>query len=435
MKKNIPLYLKIIIGMVIGVFWGLLAIVLHWETFTIHWIKPWGTIFLNLLKLVAVPLIFISLVKGVSSLSDISRLSRIGLKTFALFLITTVIAISLGLLLVNMMKPGHTFPEERRTELQAEYSGSVAQKETLADQVKGSGPLKIIVDMVPENIISAAGDNSRILQIIFFAMLFGIALALVPGSKVASVKAFFDGLYEVIMKIIEIIMRFAPYGVFALMGTLVVEFAGDNISESISLFKALGMYMMTVIIGMGLVLFIVFPLFVRLFSPIGFRDFFRGIGPAQLVAFSTSSSAATLPVSMEQVQSKFGVSEQIASFVLPIGVTINMAGTSIYQAISAVFIAQAFGIELNLSAQLAIVLTATLASIGTPGVPAAGIVMLVIVLTAIGLPAEGLALVLALDRPLDMLRTVVNITGDCAVAAIVAKSEGELDYPPKEPSE
>lgn len=420
--------------MLMGVVFGLLAIVFHWEIFTIHWIKPWGTIFLNLLKLVAVPLIFFSLVKGVSSLSDITKLSRIGFKTFGLFLVSTVLAIALGLFLVNIIQPGSSFPEDRKAELQAEFSSSVVQKETLAQQLKGSGPLKIIVDMVPENIVSAAGDNSRMLQVIFFAILFGLSLALIPHAKVEPVKILFDGIYEVIMKIIEMIMHFAPYGVFALIGTLIVEFAGDSITESMGLFKALGMYMLTVVIGMAIILVVIFPLFVRLLSPIGFKEFFKGIGPAQLVAFSTSSSAATLPVSMEQVQSRFGVSEQIASFVLPIGVTINMAGTSLYQAISAVFIAQAFGIELNFAAQLTIVLTATLASIGTPGVPAAGIVMLVVVLTAIGLPAEGLALVLALDRPLDMLRTVANITGDCAVAAIVAKSEGELDYPPKENS-
>jgi proton glutamate symport protein len=432
MLRKLPLYVKIIIGMLAGVAFGLIAIVFHWEVFTIHWIKPWGTIFLNLLKLVAVPLIFFSLVKGVSSLSDITKLSRIGLKTFGLFLVSTVLAITMGLFLVNMIQPGNSFPEDRKAELQAEFSTSVLQKETLAQQVKGSGPLKILVDMVPENIISAAGDNSRMLQVIFFAIFFGIALALIPNSKVETVKSLFDGIYEVIMKIIELIMKFAPYGVFALIGTLIVEFAGDSIADSIGLFKSLGMYMLTVVIGMAMILLFIFPLFVRLLSPVKIRDFFKGIGPAQLVAFSTSSSAATLPVSMEQVQKKFGVSEQIASFVLPIGVTINMAGTSLYQAISAVFIAQAFGIELTLSAQLAIVLTATLASIGTPGVPAAGIVMLVIVLTAIGLPAEGLALVLALDRPLDMLRTVANITGDCAVAVIVAKSEKELDYPPAE---
>jgi proton glutamate symport protein len=432
MWKKLPLYMKIIIGMILGVVFGLLAIFFKWDTFTIHWIKPWGTIFLNLLKLVAVPLIFFSLVKGVSSLSDVTRLSRIGLKTFLLFLISTLLAISVGLFLVNLIQPGSTFPEDRKAELQQQFSGDVLQKESLAQQVKGSGPLKVIVDMVPENIIHAAGDNSRILQVIFFAILFGISLALLPLSKVETIKSLFDGIYEVIMKIIEMIMRFAPFGVFALIATLIVEFAGDSIAESMGLFKALGMYMLTVVIGMAVILFIIFPLFVRFFSPVKIKDFFKGIGPAQLVAFSTSSSAATLPVSLEQVQSKFGVSEQIASFVLPIGVTINMAGTSLYQAISAVFIAQAFGIELSLSAQLTIVLTATLASIGTPGVPAAGIVMLVIVLTAIGLPAEGLALVLALDRPLDMLRTVANITGDCAVATVIAKSEGELDYPPSE---
>ncbi len=432
MLKILPLYVKIIIGMVMGIIIGLLAIVFHWETFTIHWIKPWGTIFLNLLKLVAVPLVFFSLVNGVASLTDIRKLSRIGLKTISYFVFTTIIAIVIGLSLVNIIEPGAAFPEATRAELQKGYSEDIVDKEIIAEELREPGPLKIIENMVPDNIISAAGDNTRMLQVILFAVLFGVALTLLPAAKADPVKALFGGIYEVIMKIVGFIMNFAPYGVFALMCILVVEFVGDNINDALGLFAALGMYIMTVLTGIAIMILIIYPLFVRLLSPVRFKDFFKGIRPAQIVAFTTSSSAATLPVSMEQAKKKLGVSEQITNFVLPLGVTINMDGTALYQAVSAVFIAQAFGIELTLAAMLTIVFTATLSAIGTPGVPGGGIIMLIIVLSAAGIPAEGLALVLAVDRPLDMFRTVTNVTGDCAVAVIVAKGEGELNYPPSE---
>ncbi len=276
--------------------------------------------------------------------------------------------------------------------------------------------------MIPENFFSAAGDNSKMLQIIFFAILFSIALVLVPGEKTQVVKDFFDGLNDVILKIVDLIMRFAPIGVFALMAALVVDFSGDA-----DIFTALGMYMLTVIMGLFLLILGLYPLLMRIFA--GYQDtakFLKAILPAQLVAFTTSSSAATLPVTMKQVTNELGVSKPIANFVLPVGVTINMDGTSCYQAIAAVFIAQVFGIDLTLVQQLTIVLTATLASIGSPGIPSGSIVMLIIVLNSVGLPVEGLALILGVDRPLDMLRTVVNITGDSTVASIVARSEGEL---------
>lgn len=426
MLKKIPLWVKIFIGMGIGILWGLVAVWTSLEHFTIDWIKPWGNIFLKLLKLIAVPLIFVSLVKGISSLSDITKLSRIGLKTIVIYLVTTLIATTVGLGLVNLIKPGNVFPEERQAEYRDRFMSDIADKQLFADEVKDLSPLHFIEDIIPENIVFAAGDNSKMLQIIFFAVLFAIAMVLIPGEKVRVVKEFFSGLNDIILKIIDMIMRFAPFGVFALMAGLIVDFSGDS-----ELFSALGLYMLTAASGLFLLILVFYPTLIRLFTKIKIKDFLRGILPAQLVAFSTSSSAATLPVTLKQVINELRVSKTVANFVLPVGVTINMDGTSCYQAIAAVFIAQVFGIDLTISQQISIVLLATVASIGSPGVPGGSIVMLIIVLTTVGIPVEGLALILGVDRPIDMLRTVVNITGDSTVATIVAKSEGELNDDPE----
>jgi proton glutamate symport protein len=428
--KTLPLWGKIIAGMAAGIVWGLVAVISGLQEFNESWIRPFGTIFLNMLRLIAVPLIFVSLVKGMASLTDIGKLSRIGLKTLAFFMASTVVAITVGLLIVNVMRPGHAFPDTKRAQMQEEYAASVDRTETVARQVRESRPLDFLVEIVPENIVAAAGNNRNILQIIFFAILFGLAVALIPHEKVRTVKDVFDGLNEIILKIVDLVMRFAPVGVFALLGSLVVEFTGDDIGESLDLFASLGLYIIATVLGYLVMIFIIYPLIMRFFTPVGYGDFYRAISPAQMIAFSTSSSAASLPISMEVVERNLGVSKTISSFVLPIGTTINMDGTSLYQAVGAVFIAQAFGFELSMAQQLTIVLTATLASIGTPGVPGGGVVMLVIILTSVGLPAEGLAMVLALDRPLDMLRTVVNVTGNCAASTVIATTEKELTYPP-----
>ncbi len=421
--KVLPLWVKIFIGMGLGILFGLIAVWTSLEQLTVDWIKPWGNIFLKLLKLIAVPLIFVSLVKGISSLSNISKLSRIGLKTIIIYLITTLIATTVGLGLVNLIKPGNVFPEERQEEYRERFLDDISDKQFFADEMQEQSPLHFFEEMIPENIVFAAGDNSKMLQIIFFAILFSIAMVLVPENSVRVVKNFFDGLNDIILKIIDLIMRFAPVGVFALMAGLVVDFSGDS-----ELFSALGMYMLTAVLGLLLLITIFYPTLIRLFTGIRWRDFYKGILPAQLVAFSTSSSAATLPVTLKQVINEFKVPKTIANFVLPVGVTINMDGTSCYQAVAAVFIAQVFGMDLTVSQQLSIVLLATVASIGSPGVPGGSIVMLIIVLTSVGIPVEGLALILGVDRPIDMLRTVVNITGDATVASIVAKSEGDLGY-------
>lgn len=421
--KKLALHWQILLGMVVGVVVGLLMTQFEGGKEIVQdWVKPFGKIFINLLKLIAVPLILASLIKGVSDLKDISKLSKMGGRTIGLYLITTVVAVAIGLILVNIVKPGTSISEETRQELVENYSGDASKYQEEASKQKQSGPLQALVDIVPENIFGAATENKNMLQVIFFALIFGIGLILIPEEKAIPVKNFFDGFNEVILKIIDLIMLAAPYGVFALLAALVVE------SPSIDLFKALVWYAFTVVIGLILMI-IFYNLLVWMVTKINPSTFLKGISPAQLLAFSTSSSAATLPVTMERVTEHLGVDEDVTSFVLPIGATINMDGTSLYQAVAAVFIAQAFGMDLSLGVQLGIIVTATLASIGSAAVPGAGMVMLVIVLGQAGIPEAGLALIFAIDRPLDMMRTTVNVTGDASVSMIVAKSIDKLGKP------
>ena len=382
--------------------------------FVSNWIKPFGTIFINSLKLIAVPLILASLIKGVSDLKDISKLSSMGTITITTYLTTTVIAVSVGLFLVNIVKPGDTISEKTRTELIGQYDSEADKKRNAAAENKVAGPLQPLVDLVPSNFVAAASDNKNMLQVIFFSILFGISIILIPPNKAKPVKDFFDSFNEVVLKIIDIIMMFAPYGVFGLLAALIVE------SPNADLLKSLIMYSVTLLIGL-LFMIIIYLVIVKLLTGRNPILFLKAILPAQLVAFSTSSSAATLPVTMDRVQNHLNVEKEVASFVLPIGATINMDGTAVYQAVAAVFIAQTFGLDLSFTAQLGIISTATLASIGAAAVPSAGIIVLVIVLAQAGIPEAGLALIFAVDRPLDMFRTVVNITGDATVSTIVSK--------------
>ncbi|MGB0392608.1 MAG: dicarboxylate/amino acid:cation symporter [Flavobacteriaceae bacterium] len=424
--KKLALHWKILIGMFAGVVLGVLLSFTDWGPQLIKdWIKPFGTIFINLLKLIAMPLILASLIKGVSDLKDISKLSAMGGRTIGIYLFTTILAVILGLVLVNTIQPGKSIQEETRQELMMAYEDNASEKRAAAAQQREAGPLQPLVDIVPDNIFKATTNNRNMLQVIFFAVFFGIGLILIPSERAAPVKAFFDAFNEVILKLIDLIMLAAPYGVFALLAALVVE------SPSLDLFQALGMYAITLLIGLFLMI-VVYTILVRLVTGKTPSFFLNGIAPAQLLAFSTSSSAATLPVTMERVEEHLGVDEEVASFVLPIGATINMDGTSVYQAVAAVFIAQAFGLDLTLGTQLGIILTATLASIGAAAVPGAGMVMLVIVLGQAGIPEAGLALIFAIDRPLDMCRTITNVTGDAAVSMMVAKSVGKLKEEPLE---
>lgn len=414
--KKIALHWKILIGMALGVVFGLLLSFFDGgAAFIGDFIKPFGTIFINLLKLIAIPLILASLIKGVSDLQDISKLSQMGGRTILTYVCTTLVAVSIGLLLVNIIQPGKSISTETREELVEAYATDTAQKREAAAKQQEAGPLQPLIDLVPSNIFAAATNNRNMLQIIFFALFFGIGMILLPQETARPVKDFFDSFNAIILKLIDLIMLSAPYGVFALLAALVVE------APSLELFQALALYAVTLLLGLIAMIF-VYALIVKLFTGNNPNFFFRGIAPAQLLAFSTSSSAATLPVTMECVEENLGVDKEVTSFVLPIGATINMDGTSVYQGVAAVFIAQAFGLELSLSAQLGIVFTATLASIGTAAVPSAGIVMLVIVLAQAGIPEAGLALIFAIDRPLDMCRTIVNVTGDAAVSLLVARS-------------
>ena len=418
--KKLALHWKILIGMALGVIFGIiLSLVEGGDAFIGNYIKPFGTIFINLLKLIAVPLILASLIKGVSDLKDISKLSQMGGRTIVTYLITTLTAVSIGLILVNVIKPGKSISTDTRLELVEAYSTDTKAKQEAAAKQQESGPLQALVDVVPSNIFLAASNNRNMLQVIFFALFFGIGMILLAEKKVKPVKKFFDSFNDIILKLIDLIMLAAPYGVFALLAALVVE------APSFELFQALALYAFTLLLGLAIMI-VVYMLIVRVFTKKKISFFMKGIAPAQLLAFSTSSSAATLPVTMECVEENLGVDKEVASFVLPIGATINMDGTSVYQGVAAVFIAQAFGLDLSLSAQLGIVFTATLASIGTAAVPSAGIVMLVIVLAQAGIPEAGLALIFAIDRPLDMCRTIVNVTGDAAVSMIVGKSIGKL---------
>jgi len=422
-KKKLALHWKIVIGMIAGVSMGISMTYFSWgKDFVQDWIKPFGTIFISCLKLIAVPLILASLIKGVSDLKDISKLSLMGGRTIGIYILTTVFAVSIGLMVVNIIQPGKTISEKTRTELINSYQGEASKKQDAAAKQREAGPLQALVDIVPSNIFSAATDNRKMLQVIFFAIFFGVGLILIPADKSKPVKDFFDGFNEVILKMIDLIMLAAPFGVFALLSALVVE------SPNADLFEALIWYAISVVLGLAIMIGI-YILLVYVFTKKSPSFFINGISPAQLLAFSTSSSAATLPVTMERVEKHLGVDEEVASFVLPIGATINMDGTSLYQAVAAVFIAQAFGMDLSLGTQLGIVVTATLASIGSAAVPGAGMVMLVIVLAQAGIPEAGLALIFAVDRPLDMCRTTVNVTGDAAVSMIVAKSVGKLGEP------
>ena len=423
---KLELHWKIIIGLVLGLAFGVVAATQGWVNFVSNWISPFGKIFINLLKLIAVPLVLSSLITGVASLSDLKKLSRIGGRTISIYITTTAVAVTIGLLAVNILQPGATVPDEMKTKLQETYQSSVSGRVEAAEEVKERSVLQPIVDMVPSNFFNSASNNRNMLQVVFVAIIIGIALIQISKSKAKPVLDFFEGINELVIKLVDNIMLIAPYGVFALIADTITSIAGDNVKNVLELLGALGFYMFAVIIGLTLQTLFTYTLVLKLFSKISIKKFYQGLAPAQLLAFSTSSSGATLPVTMERCEEKLGVSEEVSSFVLPLGATINMDGTALYQAVAAVFIAQTLGMDLTLGAQLTIVLTAVLASIGTAAVPGAGVIMLVIILEAISVPSAGIALILGVDRILDMLRTVTNVTGDASVAVAVAASEGEL---------
>lgn len=423
------LHWQIILGLALGVIYGLVAAANGWRSFTADWVAPFGTVFINALQLIAVPLVIASLVTGVASLSDLRTLSRIGGKTLAIYIGTTAVAVVIGLVVVNSMKPGLKVPEAARDQLQQQFAGDASAKADLATGVQDRGPLQILVDIVPSNFFDSASSNRNMLQIVFVALMIGVGLVQLDKEHAQPLLGVFESLNSVVIRLVDLIMLLAPLGVFALIARTITDLAGDNASQILGLLAALGYYCAAVVIGLLVHMSVTYIGLLKLLTPMSLKTFFKGISPVQLVAFSTSSSGATLPLTMERCEEKLGVSEEVSSFVLPLGATINMDGTALYQAVAAVFIAQALGMEVGLSGQMTIVLTAVLASIGTAAVPGAGIIMLVIILQSIGVPSGGIALILGVDRILDMLRTVTNVTGDATVATIIAASEGQLGEP------
>ena len=466
--KKLALHWKIIIGMVLGIIWALISSTMGWSQFTINWIDPFGTIFINLLKLIAVPLVLFSIISGVANIGDPKSLGRMGGKTLGIYLLTTIMAISLGLLLVNVIKPGELIDEQSRIDNRISYeiwadseghkikdginylqepefferaqeiselSKSELKQAAVADKMetvknrKETTPLQPLVDIVPSNFFHSLSNNGLMLQIIFFAIFFGVCLLFVPSKSAQPVLNLVNGVNEVFLKMVDIVMQGAPFFVFALLAGVVSKMAGDDIGKVVEIFKGLSWYSLTVLLGLLLMIFVIYPLILKVFvKQIPYKGFFKSMSPAQTLAFSTSSSAATLPVTMECVEENLGVDKKISSFVLPIGATVNMDGTSMYQAIAVIFLAQMHMIDLTLGQQITVVLTATLASIGSAAVPSAGLVMLIIVLSSVGLNPAWIAIIFPVDRILDMFRTVVNVTGDATVCSIIADGENMLEY-------
>lgn len=414
------LHWKIVIGLIAGALFGGIANAAGWTelvAITTTYVKPVGTLFIRLITMIAAPLVLASLVVGASSISDPKKLGRIGVKTVALYLFTTAAAISIGLVLAGLIRPGSGLPASASERLLASYG------EQADARVEGAADVSFvdtILALVPTNPFEALASGNM-LQIVVFALIVGIALSLIAAEKAEPVIRFFDGITEVLIKIVDLVMKMAPYGVFALIAAVTADFG-------FTILSTLSWYALTVVAGLTIHLFVVYGVLLRIFTGarMPLRRFYRALGNVQLLGFSSSSSAATLPLNMETVREKLGVSERVTSFVLPLGATMNMDGTALYQGVAAVFIAQVYGLPLTWMDQLTVVLTATMASIGTAAVPGAGLVMLVIVLSSIGVPLEGIALILGIDRLLDMCRTVVNVTGDAAVAVLVADSENEL---------
>ena len=412
---RLQLHTKILIGLLSGVIFGVLANRLGFSDFVFNYIKPIGSAFIRLISMIVVPLVFASLLVGTASLNDIRKLGRIGAKTVAYYLCTTAIAISIGLLLANTFKPGVGLSTEAQRQLIQNSSEEAGEQ--IETALKRPTIKDILLNIIPTNPVQAFVEG-RMLQIIFFALMTGICLTLIPTQQSQPVINFFEGVNGVVIQMVHIIMKIAPYGVFALISAVIADFGLD-------ILRILIKYSIVVIAGLVLHITIVYSLAIKMFSKLKVGDFFRGIRPAQLIAFSSGSSSATLPVTMECTERNLGVSRQIVSFALPLGATINMDGTALYQGVSAVFIAQVYGMGLTVAQQLTIVLTATLASIGTAGAPGVGMITLAIVLKSIGVPLEGIGIILGVERILDMCRTVVNVTGDASCAVVVASTEGE----------
>ena len=428
-RPRLALHWKILIGLVLGLVVGLAVNALQAPIDraiegggVVGWALSFagrgsgfvGDLFIRLLRFIAVPIVLFSLIVGAASLGDLKKLGRIGGKTMGIYIATTAVAITVGLLLANTIKPGSFVSAEVRDRLAGEQAEQAAQR---IDAATAPDVWGVLLEIVPTNPFRALAEG-EMLQIVFFALALGVALSLVKPALAQPVIRTFDALNEAIIKIVQAIMEIAPYAVFMLIARVVA-------TMGLEVLGALAIYSITVVSGLLVMILLVYPALLRLLAGVGYARFFGAMAPAQLLAFSSSSSSATLPVTIECAEKRLGVKEEVSSFVLPLGATINMDGTALYQGVATVFIAQLFGLDLTLPQQLTIVLTATLASIGTAGVPGVGMVMLVIVLKSINMPAEmmaaGIAVIFGVDRLLDMCRTVCNVTGDAMVAAVVAK--------------
>ena len=472
-KRKMALYWQIMIGLLLGVIWSFVSAEMGWSKFTLDWISPWGDIFINVLKLIALPLVFFSITIGVASLSDLSKLGRIGFKTLGAYLITTVLAVGVGLTLVNIFNPGNAADDEQRIKNRISYelwvkdndhisfyendklrlsedpnnvifieeakklneqnsnADIVVNKKGIVEKTKSSGPLQALVDIFPKNVIHAFDqDKGTMLQIIFFAILFGVCLVLINTQKAEPVIKLFDGFNEVFIKMVNVVMLAAPFFVFALLAGQMAKMAGDDSDKVFEVFGTLLGYSGVVLTGLILMILLIYPVFVKLFvRKMTYGGFFKGIRKAQVTAFSTRSSAATLPVTLDCVNNGLGVSKRVSDFVIPIGATVNMDGTSLYQAIAVIFMAQYHMVDLDFATQLTIVLTATLASIGSAAVPSAGLITMMLILESVNLNPAWIAIIYPVDAFLDMFRTVVNVTGDATVSTIIANSENELAIP------
>lgn len=465
-NKNLALHWQVIIGLVLGGVYAWFAVTNNWIHFTMDYINPFGNIFINLLKMIAVPLVLFSIISGIISLKDITQLGRMGIKTLCLYLLTTLFSVSLGLVYVNIVKPGENQSLEIRTEKRIEYeiwlsenphvervddinflsdpnfsekiaeirarikgeeiTGWVADKVNKRANEKTKGPLSALEDVFSSNIFRSLTD-SKMLQIIFFGILFGAVLSMIPKEKAKPVMDLVEGLNEVFVKMVMVIMKAMPFFVFALMAGQIVKAAGSDPDKFTELIKFYLWYGGVVIAGLVTMAFIFYPIIVKIFTGLGFRKFLRSVKDAQITAFSTSSSVATLPVTMGCLENNLKVSKSTTSFVLPIGATVNMDGTSLYQGIAVVALAQFHMVDLSILQQLIIVGTATLASIGAAAIPSAGLILMMVVLESVGLNPLWIAIIFPIDRILDMCRTVVNVTGDASVAAIIAYSENEIN--------
>lgn len=419
--RRLPMHTRILLALAAGIAFGFAANRLGFAGFVTTYIRPVGTAFIKLISMVVVPLVFVSLLVGTTGLKDIRSLGRIGLRTLVLYVSMTAIAVSIGLVLANVIRPGVGFSQETKQQLidgptspsNSPKSGPALERPSVKD---------LLLNIIPSNPVRSLAEG-EMLQIIFFSVLMGVCLTLIPPERAKPVISFFEGANEIFIKMVHVIMQIAPYGVFALVAAVVADFG-------LGILLMLIKYCAAVLLGLLLYMLIVYSAILKFLARTGVRRFFRGIRPAQLVAFSSSSSAATLPVTLRCATESLGVSPSVASFMLSVGASINMDGTALYQGVAAVFIAQFYGMNLDFGQQLMVVLTATLASLGTVGIPGAGIVMLAMVLRSVGVPLEGIGVIMGVDRFLDMCRSAVNVTGDSVCMMVIAAAEGQLDESP-----